>query len=184
MHKPVGTEALKDLYEESMRRLPRGLVLVISKVSGRPWGLTVSSCTAVSAEPPTIALSIGSSTATAESIRQEGRFSVAILDYDLLDLAEFGSARGAAKFIDAWCEDTDSPFPRVRDCTAQLHCELTTCQVVGDHTMFFGQVLDGAGAAGAPDLALVYYRETLARLDASPLSALRSESEGARHGAA
>ncbi|WP_214371025.1 flavin reductase family protein [Pseudonocardia sp. H11422] len=154
---PLDPEALKKAYLESMRRLPSGVVLVISKVSGRPWGLTVSACCSTSADPPILSVSVDSGTATAESIRQEGRFGVAILDHNHLPLAEFGSARGIAKFIDNLCDDVDSPFPRLRDCTAQLQCVVAASYVVADHTIFVGQVVDGRVTAGAPDRALVYY---------------------------
>src|ERR1700759_3462554 len=101
---PPDRGALKAAYLESMRRLPTGVVLVISKVSGRPWGLTVSACCSASVEPPLLVVSVGSATVTARSIRREGRFGVAILEHENLALAEFGSAKGVAKFIDELCE--------------------------------------------------------------------------------
>jgi flavin reductase ActVB len=154
---PPDPGALKTAYLESMRRLPTGVVLVISKVNGRPWGLTVSACCSASVEPPLLVVSVGSATATAESIRREGRFGVAILGQENRDLAEFGAAKGEAKFIDELCEDVDMPFPRLRDCTAQLHCQMAARHVAADHTIFVGRVLNGLVSQGPPARALVYY---------------------------
>jgi flavin reductase ActVB len=154
---PPDPGALKAAYLESMRRLPTGVVLVISKVSGRPWGLTVSACCSASVEPPLLVVSVGSATATAESIRRVGRFGVAILGHENLELAEFGSAKGVAKFIDELCEDVDMPFPRLRDCMAQLQCQVAARHVIADHTVFVGRVVDGLVSHGAPARALVYY---------------------------
>jgi flavin reductase ActVB len=148
-----------------MRRLPTGVVLVISKVSGRPWGLTVSACCSASVEPPLLVVSVGSATVTAQSIRREGRFGVAILDHENLDLAEFGSAKGVAKFIDDLCEDAEMPFPRLRGCTAQLQCQVASRHVVADHTIFVGRVVDGLVSQGVPDRALVYYDRAYRDLD-------------------
>ncbi|HTK67194.1 MAG TPA: flavin reductase family protein [Pseudonocardia sp.] len=154
---PPDPGALKAAYLESMRRLPTGLVLVISKVGGRPWGLTVSACCSASVEPPLLVVSVGSATVTGESIRREGRFGVAILDHENLRLAEFGAARGVAKFIDELCEDAEMPFPRLRGCTAQLQCQVASSHIVADHTIFVGRVIDGLVSQAVPDRALVYY---------------------------
>ena len=49
-----------DVFRQAMRKLPGGVVMVTTRVGGRPWGLTISSCCSMTAEPPQILISLES----------------------------------------------------------------------------------------------------------------------------
>ena len=47
-------------FADAMSTLASGVVLVTGWVGDRPWGMTVTSFASVSAEPPTVLVSLGS----------------------------------------------------------------------------------------------------------------------------
>jgi flavin reductase (DIM6/NTAB) family NADH-FMN oxidoreductase RutF len=87
-------------FREAMSRLPSGVVIVTCRVEGRAWGITVSSCSSVSLEPPVLAVSLTRGTVSATEIERAGAFGVSILGAGLVGMARFGAVRGQAKFID------------------------------------------------------------------------------------
>jgi len=141
-----------------MSMLASGVVLVTSRVSGRPWGTTVTAFISVSAEPPTVLISLASATASAHAITTSGRFGVSILGDDQLAVARFGSASGVAKFIEAFVDaaDGNGTSPVVAGSLAHLDCELTDAVQVADHTLFLGRVLASRLPGGGTPL--LYHR--------------------------
>ncbi|MGH2970263.1 MAG: flavin reductase family protein, partial [Solirubrobacteraceae bacterium] len=55
-------------FKAAMRVLAGGVVMVTTRVDGRPWGLTISSCCSLSAEPPQLLVSLGSQTVTCREV--------------------------------------------------------------------------------------------------------------------
>jgi flavin reductase (DIM6/NTAB) family NADH-FMN oxidoreductase RutF len=143
-------------FTSAMRTLASGVVLVTCRVGDRPWGMTVTSFASVSADPPTVLVSLGSDARSLGAITATGRFGVSILADDQEDVARHGSAPGATKFLERFAEPGHGASPSVAGALAHLDCELTEAVEVADHTILFGRVhaarvLDG----GAP---LVYHR--------------------------
>ena len=87
-------------FADAMSTLASGVVLVTCRLADRPWGMTVTAFASVSAYPPTVLVSLGAGTASARAIAATGAFGVSILSRDQVDVAEYGAARGAAKFLD------------------------------------------------------------------------------------
>jgi flavin reductase (DIM6/NTAB) family NADH-FMN oxidoreductase RutF len=145
-------------FADAMSMLASGVVLVTSRVSGRPWGTTVTAFISVSAEPPTVLISLASATASAHAITTSGRFGVSILGDDQLAVARFGSASGVAKFIEAFVDaaDGNGTSPVVAGSLAHLDCELTDAVQVADHTLFLGRVLASRLPGGGTPL--LYHR--------------------------
>ena len=125
-----------------MSALASGVVLVTGWVGERPWGMTVTSFASVSAEPPTVLVSLGSVTTSARAIRATRRFGVSILAEEQLAVARLGSEPGAAKFLEAFVDpgDESSDSPVVTGALAHLDCELSEAVQIADHTILFGRV--------------------------------------------
>lgn len=140
---PTGTEqSLVQQFKDSMGRLACGVVIVTCRVGDRPWGLTVSACTSISAEPPTLMVSLGAATASAVAIREQGVFGVSILSDAGLAAAKAGSAPGTPKFIDdaALVPEHDPSTPAIRSSLAHLDCRVADELVVNDHVLLIGAV--------------------------------------------
>jgi 3-hydroxy-9,10-secoandrosta-1,3,5(10)-triene-9,17-dione monooxygenase reductase component len=140
-----------------MSLLASGVVMVTTRLAGRPWGVTVSSFASVSADPPTALVSLETDTAGARAIDAVGSFGVSILGRHHGAVARHGSRRGEAKFLERFvARKDDSSNPAVTGALAQLECDVTEQLEVGDHTIFVGAVREVRAAAGGEPL--VYFR--------------------------
>jgi len=157
-------------FTEAMSVLAGGVVMVTTRIDDRPWGVTVSAFASVSAEPPTILVSLCSETASARAIDETGSFGVSILGRHHRAAARHGSTPGASKFLERFADpDRDGRSPSVSGALAQLECEVVERVEVADHSIFIARVRHVRTAAGGEPL--VYFRRayrTLARCIDSP----------------
>ncbi len=131
----------QDEFLEAMSRLATGVVMVTGCVDGRPWGMTVSACCSVSADPPTLLVSLSRQTVLARAIRDNRRFGVCVLGEEALELARFGSAPGAPKFLDGVCElSGEETAPGVEGALAHADCDVAKIVQHGTHALFLGEV--------------------------------------------
>jgi len=145
-------------FVAAMSKLASGVVLVTCWVDERPWGMTVTAFASLSAEPPTIFVSLGSATISARAIAATRSFGVSILSEQQLAVARLGSEPCAAKFLEPFVDPSDgsSDSPVVAGALAHLDCELSEAVQVADHTILFGRVQAAqASHSGAP---LLYHR--------------------------
>jgi flavin reductase (DIM6/NTAB) family NADH-FMN oxidoreductase RutF len=145
-------------FTDAMTALASGVVIVTCRLDGRPWGMTVTAFASVSADAPTVLVSLGSGSIGARAIAETRSFGVSILAEDQLVLARFGSTPRTAKFLEPFAEpgDEGSASPVVAGALAHLDCELSEAVPVADHTVYFGRVrIARSMHAGSP---LLYHR--------------------------
>jgi flavin reductase (DIM6/NTAB) family NADH-FMN oxidoreductase RutF len=145
-------------FTNAMSALASGVVIVTCRIDGRPWGMTVTSFASVSADPPTVLVSLGSDALGAAAIAATHRFGVSILTEAQVTVACHGSITGAAKYLEAFTDSSSgrSRSPVLAGALAHLDCELQSAVRVEDHTVFFGRVRE-ARAAGE-GMPLLYHR--------------------------
>jgi flavin reductase (DIM6/NTAB) family NADH-FMN oxidoreductase RutF len=151
-----------DEFGDALSALASGVVVVTCRVDGRPWGMTVTAFASVSADPPTVLVSLASSSPAARAIAATGSFAVSILAAEQVALARSCARAGAAKFL-------DSTADAARGALAHLECTVSETAAVADHTVFFGRVDAARTASGGSPL--VYHRRAYRRLattDRSP----------------
>ena len=166
-------------FADAMSMLASGVVIVTCQLGDRPWGITVTAFTSVSADPPTILVSLGTESGGARAITATRGFGVSILDERQLDAARHGSAPGETKFIEPYTgpDDVRSASPIVAGALAHLDCELSEELQVADHTVFFGRVQEAhASYDGRP---LIYFRRAYRAL-ADPAHAHTSTGRRSR----
>lgn len=174
---PAMTTTAPDLageFREAMRRLAASVVMVTTWMDGQPWGLTVSACCSVSVTPPSLLVSVGSYTATADVIRSEHRFGVSILGQEQADVARFGARPRQPKFVSQFCDPDAaerSVTPVVRGAVAHVDCHCTQELVAADHLLFIGEV--ERVVLHPEDRPLIYYASDFHRVER-----LQPESEG------
>jgi flavin reductase ActVB len=134
---------MREGLREAMSRLPAGIVVVTTWISGRPWGTTVSSCCSLSMHPPLLLVCLANTAVSTKAILEQGCFGVNVLGTDQIEVARRAAALGVPKFIDdlALAEATMGT-PAVKGSLAAIHCELYNALVVGDHTILVGEVGD------------------------------------------
>jgi flavin reductase (DIM6/NTAB) family NADH-FMN oxidoreductase RutF len=151
-------------FADAMSVLASGVVLVTCWLGDRPWGMTVTAFASVSADPPTVLVSLGSEATSARAITLTRRFGVSILAAEQRDIAGYGSASGATKFLEQFTEGGGgSESPVVAGALAHLDCELSETMQIADHTVFFGHVR--AARASHRGTPLLYHDRAYQTLD-------------------
>jgi 3-hydroxy-9,10-secoandrosta-1,3,5(10)-triene-9,17-dione monooxygenase reductase component len=164
---PAGGLASPAEFKDAMSGFASGVVLVTCRVADRPWGTTVTSFASVSAEPPTVLVSLGSKSQSAEAIEATLGFGVSFLAEEQVALARRGSAAGAPKFLEPFLDvEREHGSLVVAGALAHLDCALVRRVEIADHTVFFGHVR--RAWAATPSAPLLYHGRgyrTLARHD-------------------
>jgi flavin reductase ActVB len=154
----------RDAFKAAMRVLPSGVVMVTTRVEGRPWGLTISACCSLTLEPPQILISLRSTTVSCNEILRRKQFGVSILGAEHKSLAERGAAVGVAKFVDEFCEKAGRPeileSPMIAGAVFHLDCTVAAHSAVGDHEVIIGLVESAVSRTddGSPQPLLYFDR--------------------------
>jgi flavin reductase (DIM6/NTAB) family NADH-FMN oxidoreductase RutF len=157
---PALAEADDD-FKAAIGLLASGIVLITTWHDGRPWGLTISSCSSLSLGPARVVISIGRHTTTYANIASDRCFGVNILGRDHKPLAMLGATAGSAKFIDSYCSPVPdiSEAPAVHQALGYLDCVAESRRHVADHVLVIGRVRRAAVARCEPS-PLVYFDRT------------------------
>lgn len=140
-------------YREAMARLPTGVTIVTtSDASGRWWGLTASSFTPLSIDPPLILVCIALDARCHRAFATAQGFRVNVLGIEHERLAARFAARGTDKFAGGEFRADDDGLPALPDAPLGLRCRTVEQRDHGDHTILVASV-----------------EETRVRRDGSPL---------------
>jgi flavin reductase (DIM6/NTAB) family NADH-FMN oxidoreductase RutF len=162
-----GHQAAPTTFAQAMSVVASSVAVVTCRLSGRPWGMTVTAFASVSADPPTLLVSLASASAAARAITRSHAFGISMLAADQVAVAAYGSAPKAPKFLEPFAalDDGLSLSPVVAGCLAHLDCELSEQVPFADHTVFFGRVR--AARANGDSTPLIYHRRGYGRLAAT-----------------
>jgi flavin reductase (DIM6/NTAB) family NADH-FMN oxidoreductase RutF len=133
-------------FRNAMRRLTGG-VSVITAGRGRDIsGMTVTSVSSLSLEPPALIVSVNRSASSWPLIRRHGLFGVNILNAGQIDVAERftgkGGLKGAERFAGADWFTRASGVPLLASALAAIECEVEEAIERHSHVIVIGRVLD------------------------------------------
>lgn len=133
-------------FRNAMRRLTGG-VSVITAGRGRDIsGMTVTSVSSLSVEPPTLIVSVNRSASSWPLIQRHGFFGVSILNADQFEVAERftgkGGLKGAERFAGAEWFTRASGVPLLSSALAAFECEVEEIIQRHSHAIVIGRVLD------------------------------------------
>lgn len=120
----------------------------------------------LSAEPPSVIVSITNGSELAQTVETSGGFSLSVLADDQQAVADTFAGWGPAdRFGDAQWSDWASGQPKLAGAVASLDCVLAGSIVMDTHTLYAGIVIH---TASYPDRApLLWHRRAYAGLDQS-----------------
>jgi flavin reductase (DIM6/NTAB) family NADH-FMN oxidoreductase RutF len=129
-----------------MRHLTGG-VSVITVGQGKDiTGMTVTSVSSLSVDPPTLIVSINRESSSWPILKRQGFFGVNILAADQLDVAERftgkGGLKGAERFTGAQWTTRISGVPLLVGALAAIDCEVEDIVERHSHAIVIGRVLD------------------------------------------
>ena len=127
---------------------PERVVLVTSTdLAGKPNIISVGWKMRASVNPPVFAIGLGKKSHSGQNILASREFVLAVPGGDLAEAVMYcgtRSGRDADKFRDTGLTATPAKAvkaPLVAECLANLECQVIAVQEIGDHRVFFGQVV-------------------------------------------
>jgi flavin reductase (DIM6/NTAB) family NADH-FMN oxidoreductase RutF len=157
----VDPEAMR----EAMRQWATGVTVVSSLHDGVRHGMTVSSFTSISLEPPLVLISLAKQARTHDLVQRSGVFGVTVLNQLQLEISDRFAGRTTEdqdRFFDLDTFTLHTGVPFLTGGLSFLDCMVITSQEIGNNTLFIGQVIAlQVGADGEP---LIYYSRGYRRL--------------------
>ncbi|NHC16086.1 flavin reductase family protein [Motilibacter deserti] len=149
---PQAREAVApDRLRSALRRHAASVVVVTVMDGDRPAGLTVSSFTAVSLQPPLVSFCIANTASSLDAVESADTFAVSLLGSGQADVATRFATRGVDRFAQTPWEPDAHGHPVIAGALAWLACATETQIPVGDHLLVLGRVLDvRPGRTGRP----------------------------------
>lgn len=141
----AGDGAAKDVgFVEGMRRLAAGVSVVATEFEGDRYGLASTAVTSVSADPPTLLISVNFKASAHEAIKRAGCFTVNVLDEEDEEVAHlFGSKQERERrFLTRQWSPMATGAPALDGALAVFDCVVRETAVISTHTIFFGRVVD------------------------------------------
>jgi len=156
----VSTEA----FREACARFASGVaVATVLAPDGTPHGLTVSSFTAVSIEPPLILVCIDYACGFLAHFRASTHFGVNVLAETQRELSVIFAEKPEARFEGVEWYSSASGVPLLQNCLTNLECRVWSIVEAGDHAVFLAEVVEAESREGQP---LLYYNRDYRSLNA------------------
>lgn len=133
-------------FRGAMRHLTGGVSIITAGRGRDITGMTVTSVTSLSIEPPTLLVSINRDASSFPLIKRHGAFGVNILNADQLDIAERfagkGGFKGADRFAGGQWVTAVSGVPLLVGALSVFDCEVEEILERHSHGIVIGRVRD------------------------------------------
>jgi len=152
-------------------------VTVVTTGGSRIHGMTANAFTSVSLEPPTVLCCVSRHAEMHEVVLEARHFGVSVMSFGQENLARYFADKqrplGAVQFRDVeWWAGERTGAPLLAGALAWLECMLAGAHVVGDHSIFIGEVV--SSGRGSPSDGLMFFAGTFMRA-ARPVSSGTAE---------
>lgn len=158
MTTPTPPDFVRDL-KDALSAWASGVCVVTTNADGLLYGITVSSFSSVSLEPPLVLVCLNKSNRLPGMIDAASRFAVSLLASDQEAAARYFARPGrlpTPDFVEVDGEWTGLGVPVVKDALAHLVCDVHHAVEAGDHLVVIGRVIE---AVSRPDkMPLLYFR--------------------------
>ncbi len=148
-----------DDFKAAMSSWAAGVTVVTTRKDKLVYGITASSFSSLSLDPPLVLVCIANSNMLATMVRETKRFAVSILATHQEDVSAYFARSGREPvegFEDFGTIELHTGSPIIEGALAHLDCELEMAVNGGDHTIAVGRVL--GAASDAEKQPLLYYR--------------------------
>lgn len=143
-----------------MRLWATGVTVVSAVYQGMQHGMTVSSFTSVSLEPPLVLVSLERGRTTHSLVKHSGYFGVSVLRNNTSPISDLFAGRHTEddnRFAGLDTFNLISDIPLLAGCLAAFDCRVVTSIEAGTHTIFIGEVIGVMhSTSGSP---LIYFNQ-------------------------
>jgi len=140
--------------------LPSGVTVVTTNGADGRFGMTASSVTSLSADPPLMVVCLNNAIPTAAAVTKSGMYAVNILGDRTGELAYRFATPSEDKFAGVSVTEGFAGLPLLSEALAHLQCEVVDQVIGGTHSIFIGRVFAAAATDGQP---LTYYKGGLGK---------------------
>lgn len=160
---PIDPEQLR----HAMRRFASGVTIVTASASGRNVGITVSSFTSISLDPPIVMIAINRSGSHSEIFREAPGFAVHILSAGQEELSErFASTWSWQRKVEGLnVRPGLQGTPILEGIATVIEARSDTCVDIGSHLVLFGEVISIHSIEQSPPPPLLYFNRSYGTLD-------------------
>jgi flavin reductase (DIM6/NTAB) family NADH-FMN oxidoreductase RutF len=152
-------------FRRACGRFSTGVTIAsVWDAEGAPHGLTVSSFTSVSLDPPLILICLGHGVSAIDAFRASAHFGINVLAENQRDLAERFTQKGQDRFEGLKWRRGKTGVPLLAGVLAAMECAVRQRVTAGDHDIFVGEMM---GACVAPGVPLIHFAGAYERLDRS-----------------
>jgi len=144
-----------DTLRRTMRQWATGVTIVTARADDQLHGMTVSSFTSISLEPPLVLVSLANNARTADLIRRARFFGVTILAEGQQETSNTFAGRvpdSEDRFAGIETEVLQSGAPFIKGGLAYLDCRLVAEYATGTSNLFIGEVIDAQADEGPKPL--------------------------------
>jgi flavin reductase (DIM6/NTAB) family NADH-FMN oxidoreductase RutF len=163
----IGHEVSSGDFRGAMRHLAGGVSVITVGLGKEITGMTVTSVSSLSVDPPTLIVSINRDSSSWPLLKRYGFFGVNILTADQIDVADRFTGKdglkGAARFAGAQWITRASGVPLLVGALAAIDCEVEDIVERHSHAIVIGRVLDIQ--ASTRTAALAYWQGQYLAID-------------------
>lgn len=154
----------RQLFKSALRRWASGVAIVTTRAGERVAGMTVSSFSAVSLDPPLVLFCADRRALTGPVIAEAGVFAVNVLAADQFELSSRFALSGnePLRFEGLAYRSGPTGSPWLPGILAVLDCRVVAVHAAGDHVIYVGEV--EAAEFDADREPLTYYDAAYRRL--------------------
>lgn len=141
----------------AMRAWSSGVTVVTAAHDGEQHGMTVSSFTSVSLEPPLVIISLHTESRTHRLVHAANAFAVSILSADQRAISDrfAGRTDDEDRFVGLDTETLVTGAPAIKNALARLDCRVIQVISAGMNTIFLAEVV--AARSNGDGQPLVYH---------------------------
>ncbi|MEX0783868.1 MAG: flavin reductase family protein [Dehalococcoidia bacterium] len=154
-----------DDFKAALGSWAAGVTVVTTRQDNLVYGITASSFTSLSLDPPLVLVCIANSNKLAVMVQETQKFAVSILADDQEEVSAYFAKSGREPvegFEDFGTIEMHTGSPIISDALAHLDCELDLAIAGGDHTIAIGRVL--GAASDSSKSPLMYYRRAYRKI--------------------
>jgi len=175
--RPVVADVSSIDFRGAMRHLTGGVSIITAGRGREVSGMTVTSVTSLSVDPPTLIVSINRDASSFPLLKRTGAFGVNILNADQIEIAERfagkGRLKGVDRFIGAEWFAAVSGVPLLVDALAALDCEVEEIIERHSHGIVVGRVRQIRSSTR--EAALAYWHGDYVAVDQDEAAAILAE---------
>ena len=140
-----------DEFRRACGRFATGVAIAsVVDAQGTPHGLTVSSFTSVSMDPPLVLICLGHAVSAIHHFRAASHFGINVLAEDQRALSDRFARKGHDRFEGVAWEPGISGVPLLPGVLAAIECAVHRIVPMGDHDILVGEMVHAQVHEGEP----------------------------------